>query len=108
VTLAFTLHPPTQSWYATGKAGGVQCAQDLVLHADGTLSRFGWCDNRNFYNAKVLAEGTLVLPKVVYDVYLMGFFDGPKFRQSTVNSPYFKNNYVWVRYQPFWMTWWKY
>lgn len=104
----FTLHPATQSWYASGKAGGVQCAQDLVLYADGTVSRFGWCDNRNFYNAKVIAEGALVLPKVVYDVYLMGFFDGPQFRSSSFNSSYFKNNYVWVRYQPFWMSWWKY
>jgi hypothetical protein len=103
-----TVHPATQSWYATGGAGGVKCAQDLVVYATGTTSRSGWCDNRNAYNAKVVSQGDLALPKVVYDVYMMGWFDGPRIQSSVVTIPYFAGNYVAVRGQPLFMSWTRY
>jgi hypothetical protein len=105
VDFFFVVHPGSQSWYAKGQAGGVQCAQSLVLYSDGTLSRSGWCDNRNAFDAKVVSEGTLVLPKAVSDVYFMGWFDGPELKSSTITSFYFQNNYLFVRSQPLLMSW---
>ena len=78
--------------------------------ADGMVEtvRSGWCDNRNAYNAKILANGTLVLPKVVYAIFSMGWFDGPVFSSSTVTIPYFQQHYLFVREQPFLVAWTKF
>ena len=105
LSLAFTLYPATQSWYVTANVGGVSCAQALYVDAAGVTTRSGWCDNRNAFNARVLADGTLVLPKVVYSVFSMGWFDGPVFSSSTVTILYFKQHYFFIRDQPLLLAW---
>ena len=108
LNLAFTLYPGSQSWSTSAKVGGVQCEESVYLFATGETTRSGWCDNRNAYTAKVLADGTLVLPKVVYDIFSMGWFDGPVFSSSTVTIPYFQQHYLFVREQPFLVGWTKF
>ncbi len=108
LSLAFTLYPATQSWSTSAKVGGVQCEESVYLFATGETTRSGWCDNRNAYTAKVLANGTLVLPKVVYDIFSMGWFDGPVFSSSTVTIPYFQQHYLFVREQSFLVAWTKF
>ena len=108
LTLAFTIYPGSQSWSTSVKVGGVQCDESVYLLATGETTRSGWCDNRNAYTAKVLADGTLVLPKVVYDIFSMGWFDGPVFSSATVTIPYFKQHYLFVREQPLLVTWTKF
>ena len=107
VQLFFTVYPSSQSWFAKGSSGGVNCEQQLLLFSDGVLSRFGDCDNRNAYTAKVVREGTLVLPKVVYDFYSMGWFD-QDFKSSTISWSYGQTNYVFIRSQPLLMSWTKF
>lgn len=107
VNFHFTIYDSTQSWFAKGNAGGVNCEQSVLLYSDGTLSRSGDCDNRNFFNAKVVSEGTLVLPKVVSDVYFMGFFS-QDFKFSSVSWAYGQTNYVFIRSQPLIMSWTKF
>jgi hypothetical protein len=106
-SFVFTMIPWSQSWSAKGSSGGVNCEQWVVLFADGTLSRSGDCDNRNAYTAKVVSEGALAVPKVVYDFYSMGWFD-QDFKSSTVSWSYGQANYVWLRNQPLIMSWTKY
>ena len=64
MNLAFTLYPahpeleqPRPRW------AGVRCEESVYLLATGDTTRSGWCDNRNAYTAKVLADGTLVCPR---------------------------------------------
>ena len=108
LNLAFVMHPASQSWSASAKVGGVECEESVFLLGTGETTRSGWCDNRNAYTAKVLADGTLVLPKVVYDIFSMGWFDGPVFSSSTVTIPYFQQHYLFVREQPFLVGWTKF
>ena len=49
-----------------------------------------------------------MLPKVVYDIFSMGWFDGPVFSSSTVTIPYFQQHYLFVREQPFLVGWTKF
>ena len=69
--------------------------------------RTGECSNQNAYTAKILSEGTLVFPKIVYDFYSMGW-PSDDYKSSTVFVPYFQTNYVYVRAQPLTMSWTKY
>jgi len=108
LNLAFVMYPASQSWSVSGKVGGVECAEWVLLLGTGETTRSGWCDNRNAYTAKVLADGTLVLPKVVYDIFSMGWFDGPVFSSSTVTIPYLQQHYVFVRQQPLLVAWTKF
>lgn len=108
LNLAFTMYPSSQSWTASAKVGGVECEQSVYLLSTGETTRSGWCDNRNAYTAQVLANGTLVLPKVVYSIFSMGWFDGPVFSSSTVTIPYFQQHYIFVREQPFIVAWTKF
>jgi hypothetical protein len=106
-SFVFFVYPSSQHWLAYGSSGGVNCGQWVVLLSDGTLTRSGDCDNRNAYTANVLSEGTLVVPKVVYDIYSMGWFD-QDFKSSTVSWSYGQTNYINVRKQPLVMSWTKY
>lgn len=102
----FTMYDTFQTWDVSGKAGGVDCSQSVMLTSDGTLDRSGLCTNDNFYSATVVAIGTLVVPDVVKDVYPLGFFD-QKARSSTVSWGYGKTNFLFVRTQPLIMSWTK-
>src|SRR5204862_1741119 len=107
VKFTFTVYPSSQSWSASGSSGGVNCDQWVLLYSEGTLARSGHCKNANAYTAKVLAGGTLVLPKVVYDLHSLGWLDEDTIA-STIPWAYGQTNYLFVRTQPLLMTWTKF
>ena len=111
VTFHYTTHEDSQAWpTAAGKAGGVDCAQNVVLYASGAVLRSGDCANDNFYNANVLEDifiGSWRPFPPHGDVYLLGFFNTQQHFFS-IQQSLAQTNYIWLRNQPLTVVWTKY